>query len=159
MNELFSHRLILILCLVITLFLFGCGNNSTSKANNHNESEIQFTKLNTSDAIDQQVSNEAKQIISKFNEIKAVKAVNSKDAIVTAVEVDHLERFTLQEVKEKVEKKLKKEIKQKKVIVSTDKKIFLELDKLEAKLQSKELSKEKLDKKIKEIIKLSKEQT
>lgn len=159
MNKLFGYRLIFTLCLVITLFLSGCDNNSTSKANNNNESEIQLTKLNTSDPIDQQTSNEVKKIISHFNEISEVKAVNSKNAVVTAIEVDHLERFTLKEIKKKIEKKLKKEIKDKEIIVSTDKKIFLELDKLESNIQSKDISKEKLDKKIKEIIKLSKEQT
>ncbi|WBX79732.1 hypothetical protein PD280_19070 [Virgibacillus salarius] len=76
-----------------------------------------------------------------------------------AIEIQHGKRFQLGKIREQLTKQMKKEFKNLKVELSTDKKIVMELEKLEKSIQSKSYSKKKLEKKLKKLIEFSKEQT
>lgn len=141
---------------MVTL-LFGCGTSTTLESPHNND--VEFTKLTTKKDVDQQASNQAKDFIRRYEEVTSIKAVNTSKHLVVGFEVEHMERFNLEDIRKKIQKKLKKEFSSLKVVVSTDQKIILELDKLEQNIQSGKVSKKQLNKKAKKIIDLSKEQT
>ncbi|RDW18398.1 hypothetical protein CWR48_12555 [Oceanobacillus arenosus] len=142
--------------ITVSLFflLFGCGTDSNTDQNKQDTPITGSNKL-----IDQQPSADAKEMINKHEEISAIKAVNNSETIVVAVKVNHSERFTLKSLRKKMEKELKDSFPKLDVEFSTDLKIFLELEKLEEEIQADHFTEDKLDKGLKEIIKLSKEQT
>jgi|GEM_PF-6035531 len=124
-----------------------------------NDTPVELTNISTREDVDQQVANQAKEILKETDDLTAVKAVNTSDKLVVAIDIYHLQRLRLKKIEEKVNKQLEKEFPKSEVTLSTDKKVFLELDKLEIKLQSDSLSKDKLAKKLNKIIELSNEET
>lgn len=121
--------------------------------------DIQFTNVKTTQSLQQEAANTAKNILSQQENITAVKAVNSGKHLVIAFEIDHFKRFTLEKTRKKVQKQMDENFPDLDVIVSTDKKIILELERLEEEIFSDTISKKELDKKIEKIVKLDKEQT
>ncbi|WP_157087755.1 YhcN/YlaJ family sporulation lipoprotein [Oceanobacillus damuensis] len=117
------------------------------------------TKISNESIFSQEPSNQAKDKLSNHDEISAVKAVNTDKNIVIAIEVDHHERFTLSQIEKKYKKEMEDKFKDKKVEFSTDKKIVLELEKLEQDIKDNTITKKELEKELKKIVKLSKEQT
>lgn len=121
--------------------------------------DIQFTNVKTTQSLLQETANSAKNILSQHDNITTVKAVSSKKNLVLAFEIDHLKRFNLEKIRKKVQKQMDEEFPNLDVIVSTDKKIILELDRLEEKIRSDSISKKELNKKLEKVVKLDKEQT
>lgn len=142
---------------LLLLFLTGCGNDQTLEQNQRNNVDI--TKISTESLTSQEPSNKAKDLLKKHEEITAVKAVNSKDKLFIAIDIEHHERFTLADIRKKYKKEMKKEFKNMDVEFSTDKKLIIELNKLEEQMKEGSISNKELDKKIKKLIKLAKEQT
>lgn len=139
----------------ILFCLVGCGTNSDADSN----IDIEYTNLSTTQSLQQDVANMAKETLSENEDITSIKAVNTKKDMIIAFEIHHLKRFRLQEIREKVQEEMDQKFSDFNVIVSTDQKIFLELDRLEDKIFSDSISKKELNKKIKELVKLDKEQT
>ncbi|HEX6595190.1 MAG TPA: hypothetical protein VF095_11530 [Bacillota bacterium] len=144
--------------ILASVLLFGCTTNSQVVPNDHGN-DTQFTTISTNQATDQKISNQAKEKLSADENIIHVKAANSKKHLALAFEVPHLKRFQLQKIKKQVKDDLKREFPKMKVEVSTDQKIILELERLEEQLQTDSLSEKKLNKEMKRIIGLMKEQT
>jgi len=142
---------------LLLLFLTACGNDQTLEQNQRNNVDI--TKISTESLTSQEPSNKAKDLLKKHEEITAVKAVNSKDKLFIAIDIEHHERFTLADIRKKYKKEMKKEFKNMDVEFSTDKKLIIELNKLEEQMKEGSISNKELDKKIKKLIKLAKEQT
>lgn len=140
------------------LLLVGCGiDPKVDSSMNH---DIEFTKLDTtSHSSDQQASNHAKEVLSQREELTAINAVSSSKDIIIAIEVYHLKRFQLKKIKNKIQKEMDKEFPNLDVMVSTDKKIVLELNRLEQKIYTDSISTKDINKKLKELITLAKEQT
>lgn len=122
--------------------------------------DLELVKLKSNDNIDQNPSNRAKELISEeYDEVSAVRAVNHKDDILIAIDVDHHERFDLDDIEKKIEKQVRNQFSDLKVTLSTDQKILIELEKIEADIMNNNISNDQLKKKITKLKSLSKEQT
>ncbi|CDQ40297.1 MULTISPECIES: hypothetical protein [Virgibacillus] len=149
--------------LLISAFLFtliGCGTDSAldppSKQRNE---DIDLSEISTDQSISQEPSNRAKDILSHYDQITTIKAVNSDKEILIAIEIKHMERFKLAKIREQLTKEMKEEFDNLKVELSTDKKIVMELDKLEKNLKKQVYPKKDLQKKLNKLVEFSKEQT
>ncbi|MFC4024278.1 hypothetical protein ACFOUV_10785 [Oceanobacillus longus] len=143
----------------IALILTACGNEPPTEQGQINNDSIDITKISNNKLVSQQPSNKAKDILSDHEEITAVKAVNTEDTLFVAIEVEHHERFTLSQLEKKYKKEMKDKYKDLKVEFSTDKKIVIELNKLEQDINNNNISKKEMEKKFKQLVKLAKEQT
>ena len=145
--------------LCLALLLTACGNEPPQEQGQQSVDSPDITKISNEKLISQQPTNKAKDILSDYEEITAIKSVNTKDSLFIAVEVEHHERFTMSQLEKKYKKEMKKHFKDMKIEFSTDKKIVLELEKLEQKIHHNDISKKEMEKKFKQIAKLAKEQT
>lgn len=149
-----KHVSILIISTV--LFMSGCTEETEREQNKENNN---ITEISTKTLFSQNVSNVSKRLLIKESEVSDVKAVNSDNEIIIDAQIKQMDRFQL----ENIEKRLKKLVEEKhpnyKVILSTDQKIFLELDELEQKIINSKLSDKELKEELKKIKNLSKEQT
>lgn len=152
------HRYSTIIALGIFLLLMGCGPDSTNESSRE-QGNIEMTKISTHNLMDQHPSNQAKDVLSKQNEITSIKAVNSKDKLVIAIEVQHNKRLKLAKIRKKLTKQMKGQFPEMEMEFSTDKKIYLELEQLENEIQTSAITNKKLNKKLKHIIKLAREKT
>lgn len=140
------------------LFLIGCNPNTDTSQNGPNDG-VNFTNISTEGSLDQSISNNAKQSLSQHKEITTINAVNTEKKLVIAFEVHHNERFQLAKFRKKMHKKMEKVFPDQKVELSTDKKIVIETNRLEKKIRKGNISKKKLQKEVKHLIKLMNEQT
>lgn len=145
-----------IISILSCLILFGCGYHSADHSSQQN---IEVRNISANKVIDQAPSNEAKELLINHDEIIGVKAANTSKDLIVAVKIKHRERFQLKQLKEEFTQELKDHFKNFHIELTIDKKIFLELDKLEEEIQSRSISPGKLGKEIERIIKLSKEKT
>ncbi|HHW39126.1 MAG TPA: hypothetical protein GXX18_18140 [Bacillales bacterium] len=120
---------------------------------------VKMSTTGSQQTIDQDDANKAKNILLRKDQVKLVRSVQSKDLLIAAVELDHWNTFKFKSLTNEMKKTLEKEIKIKNVEVTTDHKIFIELEKLEQKVINDNISEKKLDKELKQISKLMKEQT
>ncbi|OAS89523.1 MULTISPECIES: YhcN/YlaJ family sporulation lipoprotein [Metabacillus] len=127
----------------------GCAVNQNQFTNNNDDAKI--VKVSTSKQIDQSVANHAKEIVIKEKEISGVKAVNTDQELLLAVKVDHFDRFRLKSIEKKVKLDLEKAYPDHKIIISTDSKMYLELEQLEQKLQKNKTEKKTLKKEFNKI--------
>lgn len=144
------------------IFLVGCGNNDSAldpTRNNNDDTPLQINKVSDSKGIDQHPTNRVKEILSAREDITSIRAANSAEKIAVAIDVRQMERFDLDDIRKSVREDIEQEFPTFEIKVSTDKKIYIELEKLEKEIETREISKEKLDKKIKKIIALENEQT
>lgn len=137
-------------------FLIGC---TTDTNTSQQGDDVNFTNISTKKSIDQSVSNMAKQSLKPYEELKSIKAVNVGGNLVIAIDVYQNNRFGLADIRKKLQKKAEKEFPSHNIELSTDKKLIIELDKLEKQIKQETISREKLQKKIKHLIKLNNEQT
>ncbi|UJL47774.1 hypothetical protein KFZ58_07955 [Virgibacillus sp. NKC19-16] len=146
-----------ILFISFALLLIGCGPTPESQGNNNN---IELNQISTtSNAIDQGPANQAKEYLSNYEEITSIKAVNTSKKLMIAIEIEHHERFGLANFREKRKKEMKEKFPNMEVDLSTDKKIVLELDRIEKALESESVTKKELEKALDKVIGLSKEET
>src|SRR5690625_1778042 len=122
--------------------------------------DIDLMKISENHQLDQHISNQAKDSMRKYAEVTAAKAVNTDEKMLMAIEVEHNERFNLTSIQKQLQKEIEEQFPHIKVEFSTDKKIILELDKLEKKIQKDNTySQKKLKKEMDKLINQSKEQT
>lgn len=142
--------------IILCLFLGACTNQTSPEqtADNNNYSVIQ-----TSSSYKQDTANHVKSYLDRNEAFNEVYAVNTDSKLLVAVQPRQIDRFQLKEFRKTLEEDLKDEIHPLQLELSTDKKIALELEKIEEQLKEKQLSKEELKKELERIIKLSKEQT
>lgn len=153
MKHKYTARIIYIFFLVIVMA--GCsGMHKNEEANKSNVTDVSFKNSH-----DQSVTEKMKQLLENEEEVKNIRAVNSDKELLIAAEIDHMDRFRLREIEQKLREKVQKQYPDYKVIISTDKKIFLELEQLENKMRTENLSKKKVEKEMNKIKNLSKETT
>src|SRR5699024_6025622 len=97
--------------------------------------DIELMKISKDHQLDQHISNQAKDSMRKYTEVTAAKAVNTDKKMLMAVEVKHNERFNLANIKKQLKKEMEEQFPHITVEFSTDKKIILELDRLEKEIQ------------------------
>ncbi|MRA58548.1 hypothetical protein GH864_29830, partial [Bacillus thuringiensis] len=93
----------------------------------------------------------AKKKALAMDEIIKSAAVNSNLDLYIAVTPEHHERFGLKPLRKKLQKQLSDEYPTFDVRVSTDKKIFMLLERLANKIKKKEVSKDEIKKQLKLI--------
>lgn len=149
------------LFIIGTLLMFtACMNNEGNLTFEPNQNEdLELVKLSADGVVDQQPANQAKEILSNYEEISRVRAVNHDSNLLIAVEIDHNERFNLDNIEREVRKKIKQNFSKMKVTVSTDQKLLLELRHLENAIAENRISEQALEKQMDKLIKLSKEET
>lgn len=150
----------LIVCLLILTVIglcFGCNDNQ-KKLTEDNE-DVSISQVKISKPISQSVANQAKENTIIEEEISDVKAVNTDKELLVAIKVNQFDRFQLKKIEKKVKSDLEKMYPDHKILVSTDQKMYFELDRLEQKLQKDNTSMKKLEKDIKKIKNLMKEQS
>ncbi|WJE52474.1 YhcN/YlaJ family sporulation lipoprotein [Bacillus cereus] len=113
--------------------------------------EPKLTKVSMEDSFNQSIAQEAKKKILAMEEILEVRAVNSNTDLYLAVKPEHHERFQLKPLRTKIKKQLKDENPTFDIYVSTDRKIFMLLDKMENKIKKKEADKADIKKQFKTI--------
>jgi|SRR5690625_205504 len=140
------------------LFIVGCTNNETTLIPSGDDS-LELTKLANDGITDQQPANQAKQFLSEYEEVSAVRAVNHDNQLVVAVDIFHHDRFSLNKLEKQLTKDIKKNFSDMHVTLSTDQKILLELKRLENDITANAVKKDEIKKRLHKIKKLSREET
>ncbi|ASB88905.1 hypothetical protein CHH92_13505 [Bacillus sonorensis] len=155
MKALYHYLLITVVLLFINTITIGCQNANENAAQNQSAAVRNVNAKN--EKTDQTAANKAKKRLLKLEEVTEARGANSKNDLVLAVQIEHFDRFQLKEIEKKSKEMLKKEFSGYTIEVSTDQKIFWELDKLEKQLETKKVSEKKLNDKLRQIKKLMKE--
>nr|WP_326172753.1 YhcN/YlaJ family sporulation lipoprotein [Bacillus haynesii] len=150
-----NYFLITVFLLFITTITNGC-QNATENNNQNKQMAVRHVNVQNEKA-DQTVANKAKDKLLKREEVTEVRGANSDQDLVLAVQVEQFDRFRLKDIEKQSKEMLKKDFTGYSIEVSTDQKIFWELDKLEKQLENKKISEKKLKKKLTKIKKLMKE--
>lgn len=147
--------------LMIILLLIGCAKASEplNPQMNRTKEQIEFSTVNNASGLDQQPSNKAKELLTSFEELTKIYAVNSSNQMILAFDTKQINRLELASIRKNVKKRLEKQFPEVDIQVSSDAKILREIEKLESDIQSKQRSNKSIEKKVQEIISLSKEQT
>ena len=109
--------------------------------------------------ISQSVANQVTENVSMEEEISDVLAVNSDKELLVAIKVKQFDRFHLKKIEKNIKSDLKKQYPDYSILVSADQKMYFELVKLDEKLQKNTLKMKNLEKDIKKIKSLMKEQS
>ncbi|MFS0882051.1 MULTISPECIES: YhcN/YlaJ family sporulation lipoprotein [Bacillaceae] len=144
---------------ILAVIGFGTGCNDNQNQLDEDNNHLGISQVHTSKPIGQSVANRAKEKIITKEEISDVKAVNTDKELFVAIKVDNFDRFRLKKIEKSVKSDLEKMYPNHEIIVSTDKKMFWELEQLEQKLQKGNTDKKSLKKDFNKIKNLMKEQT
>ncbi|SFM01474.1 hypothetical protein SAMN04487943_106194 [Gracilibacillus orientalis] len=148
------HIFTTIMCI---LLLVACNNQNNSSSIQDDSSDIVMLSSDTSNEHEENSIPSIAQtyLDDQTNDIATYKAIHIEDQLFVAFNATPLK----QAVEQKIEKKVKKDLETltniKDIHVTSDQKFYIELTKLE----NQQLSKDKVLKKLKELKKLSKEQT
>lgn len=144
----------------LSVLLFGC-----STVNDTPETRSSLVRTSNPNPIavnnkDEKLVGDIKKAALSIDGIYDVAVIKgeAKDCLV-AFKVHHLERFRMKKIEKQLTKELQKQFKDLSFTVSSDFKIFLEAVRLNEKVEKENLSKEKKEKRLQEIIKLSREKT
>ncbi|WP_196305251.1 YhcN/YlaJ family sporulation lipoprotein [Metabacillus sediminilitoris] len=151
-----KHRNISVLHIVIILMIAtGCNmannNNEKNNLNIKNVSHLDMNHVN--------MESEIEKLLDKEKEVSDVKVFDTDKEIFIAAEIKQMDRFRIKEIEKKLNNLIKDKYPNHNVTLSTDKKIFLELDKLEQKAKNTNMNNKDLEKEIKRIKSLSEELT
>lgn len=139
----------LLFLILLSLLISGCNIGGQQE-------EVKPLFIGEKNDLNQNTADEAKQIVLSMKEVIEVKGVNVKENIYIATKVTHFNRLFLDRIRKDAHDKLKKRFPDAKIHVSTDKKVFLELEELEKKLYKNKVEEEKLEKEINRIEKFMK---
>ncbi|KRG10875.1 sporulation protein [Lederbergia galactosidilytica] len=146
---------------VFFLIISGCSSNedgeearlSLMKTTQPAPIEISYQEKNDS------VAYQIREDVKKINEIYDVAIIEGQKNILIAYKVSHLQRFRMKKIEKNLKDQLESDYPEKKFIVSSDYKIFLETIRLREALEDDNISIDEAEKRFKEIIKLQKEMT
>jgi hypothetical protein len=153
-------KYIINICLLVgTVIILASGCTGNQNQLGDDNEDLSISQVHTSKPISQSVANQAKEKVITEEEISDVKAVNTDKELLVAIKVGQFDRFRLKKIEKEVKSDLEKMDPDHKVFVSTDQKMFLELEQLEQKLQKDNTNMKKLEKDFNKIKSLMKEQT
>ncbi|CAN7647616.1 MULTISPECIES: YhcN/YlaJ family sporulation lipoprotein [Bacillaceae] len=144
---------------LLLLTVIGLGSGCNQKQSGEDHEDLSISQVHTSKPIDQSVANQAKKKVIKEEDISNVKAVNTDKELLIAIKVENFERFRLKKIEKNVKSDLEKDYPDHKILVSTDSKMYLELDQLEQKIQKDNTNRKELEKDFNKIKSLMKEET
>lgn len=99
------------------------------------------------------------EIIQKAPEIYDVIVIKGNEETLITYKVKHMQRFRMKKIEKELKEQLTAAFPESSFTVSSDFKIYLESNRLKRKLDQGDLSREKAENRLKEIIQLSKEKT
>lgn len=140
-----------LICSFVLFAFTACNTKNHEKTSPLHEDD--FSQLDLSP------SKKAIDELQEIEEISNVHAVNNDKNLLIVFTTDSLDRIQLENIEKKAKKHLKKEIKDHKIHLSTDEKLVLEMEQLNAEIDNESITKKELDKDVDHLIKLSKEQT
>jgi Sporulation lipoprotein YhcN/YlaJ (Spore_YhcN_YlaJ) len=153
-------KYIINICLLVgTVIILASGCTGNQNQLGDDNEDLSISQVHTSKPISQSIANQAKEKVIIEEEISDVKAVNTDKELLVAIKVGQFDRFRLKKIEKEVKSDLEKMYPDHKVFVSTDQKMFLELEQLEQKLQKDNTNMKKLEKDFNKIKSLMKEQT
>ncbi|WP_227936113.1 YhcN/YlaJ family sporulation lipoprotein [Alkalihalobacillus deserti] len=115
------------------------------------QQDIKPLQLSTNVVVNQEQADEAKKIILSMEEVIEVKGVSADNNIYMAPKVKHFDRFRLKEIRKYSHDHVKKRYPDATVHVSTDQKIFMELEKLEQELKKRTISEKRLKQRLNKL--------
>ncbi|MEK5364090.1 YhcN/YlaJ family sporulation lipoprotein [Peribacillus castrilensis] len=148
----------IIFLLLLTIIGLGSGCNRNPQSDEGHE-DLNISQVHTSKSIDQSVANQAKKMVITEEDISDVKAVNTDKELLIAIKVENFDRFRLKKIEKSVKSDLEKDYPDHKILVSTDSKMYLELDQLEQKIQKDNTNRKEVEKDFNKIKSLMKEKT
>ena len=110
-------------------------------------------------SIDQHPAENAEKLLKNNKEVTKAHAINSNDYLVAGFDVKQRHKWNLEKRKKQYKKQLKNEFPDHTILLSTDQKLILELNKLTNQLNEKELSKNQIKSNIKKLKKLHDKKT
>ncbi|MEK4485099.1 YhcN/YlaJ family sporulation lipoprotein [Psychrobacillus sp. FSL H8-0484] len=146
-----------LLILMVIGLCTGCNGNQDQDTDANEDLNVSQVKI--SKPISQSVANQATENVSIEDEISDVMAVNTDKELLVAIKVKQFDRFQLKKVEKNIKSNLEKLYPDYTILVSADQKMYFELVKLQGKLQKNTLSMKDLEKDIKKIKSLMKEQS
>lgn len=136
----------------------GCSGNS-SQTDNNKDRGLNISKVHTSNPIDQTAANQAKDKLMNQDEVTDAKAVNSNKELLVAIKVENFDRLHLKKIEKKSQTELEDMFPEYKILVSTDQKMFIELEQLEQELEKDHTKLDSLNRDFKRIKSLLNEKT
>lgn len=115
------------------------------------QEDVRPMQLAQNAVLDQEQADEAKKIILSMEEVVEVKGVSENENIYLAPNVKHFDRFRLKEIRKYAHEHVKKRFPDATIHVSTDQKIFMELERLEKELKNRSISEERLKKELRKL--------
>ncbi|MGE7186977.1 YhcN/YlaJ family sporulation lipoprotein [Peribacillus sp. NPDC006672] len=144
--------------IIIVLLMTGCSANS-SQTDSNKDRDLNISKVHTSNPIDQTAANQAKDKLMNQDEVADVKAVNSNKELLVAIKVENFDRLRLKKIEKKSQTELEDMFPDYKILVSTDQKMFIELEQLEQELEKDHTKMDSLNRDFKRIKALLNEKT
>jgi hypothetical protein len=133
----------------------GCNMANNSKEENN----LTIKNVSNEDMNHVNMTSEIEKLLMKEKEVSDVKVFDTDNEIFIAAEIKQMDRFRIKEIEKKLNNLLDDKYSNHNVTLSTDKKMFLELEKLEQKSKNTNMSNKELEKEIKRIKSLSEELT
>ncbi|MCL7745830.1 hypothetical protein [Halalkalibacter alkaliphilus] len=132
--------------MIVLCLLAGCQNLTGATP------DVKPMQLQENAIIIQDQADEAKKIVLSMEEVVEIKGVSDNDDnIYLAPRVKHFDRFRLKEIRKTGFDSVKKRYPDATVFLSTDQKIFMELEKLEKELKNRTISEQRLKKELKKL--------
>ncbi|MEK4564795.1 hypothetical protein MKX54_09020 [Alkalihalobacillus sp. FSL R5-0424] len=95
--------------------------------------------------------NQAKELVLQMEEVTDVKGIQYEHLLFLDPKVKQLDRLKLKHIRQEAFKRVKDEFPESKVHVSTDRKIYMELEKLEQQLADEKIAADELKKKLEKL--------
>ncbi|RSK26513.1 hypothetical protein EJF36_06365 [Bacillus sp. HMF5848] len=118
-----------------------------------------LTFLLTYNQVQASPSDKAEQLVKSHEEVTKVVSYENDKHVLVAFRVKQFQKFFKKRIEKDIKKEIEEEFSDKDVLVSTDLKIFIEIERLNRLIEEEDVDEKKIEKQIKKITKLSKEQT
>lgn len=102
---------------------------------------------------------EIEKAVSSFPEIYDAAVIKGTKETLVVYKVKHMHRFKMKKIEKNLTKFLEKRFPKEEITVSSDYKIFLEAVRLNERIENKKFSEKDAEKRLREIIKMTKEMT
>lgn len=142
---------LIVLQILLLLIMFGCTNNQTLDSSPNEQLNIQY--ISHTNEKEHQINQSVNQY---FDEVVDLSSITYNNEMIMAIKVDQLSQFNEQKIAKEVESYIKDSYPKIKAKVSSDYKIFLEINRLKDKITNQDLAKTDFNKEFKQIKELTK---
>ncbi|OEH91660.1 YhcN/YlaJ family sporulation lipoprotein [Bacillus solimangrovi] len=145
------------LSLLLMLLIFsGCQQGAQQSTEKHN-APLQVNVEQNKWTNEMKTIQAVRDIVLPMKQVLKMKTVAYEKDIIVVLELKHLYTFRSERIIKQAKEKIKKEFPKKKVKVTTDHKIYIELEKLQKKMEDNQISEKELKKELKNVKKLLKQ--